>query len=152
MARTTRKQNILLLVVAIGVVALSIYAILHLNKSIIGMVSGTGDKREKYKNVTLTDAQVECENHARKELSGRLKALAVDVHSTRYDELEKRFKVFMQAQLYESENARGMTKSFYVYCFSRGNRADIAQFKLVEDKDYKPAAIRKNEGGIFGWQ
>ena len=150
MAKTTSTQKALLIVALISAITLSVFATLYLNGSIIGIRVGDEDEAG-YKHVTLTDAQMECDQYARQELGERLKTLSVDDHSTRYDEMDNRYKIFMQAELYDDDDRQGLTKTHYVSCFSRGDRATVAKFQVIEDKDYKPSAIRKTKGGIFGW-
>lgn len=150
MARITRGQNIFMLVVATVVVTFSVALTLYMSGSLASFGGGR-EESSQYRTVTLTDALVECERHARKELGKRLKSLSVDTHSSRFDTMDHRYKVFFIAELYDNNSRKGVAKSFHVNCFSSGERATVAQFKVVEDRDYKPEAIQRQEGGVFGW-
>lgn len=149
MAKPSKLQKSSIVIIAVGVIAFSVFATLYLNGS-IPKFKRSGEA-EEYKNVTLTDAQVVCENYTREEMGKRLKSLSVDDHSTRFDELDNRYKIFMLAELYDSRNRDGIARPYFIHCFSSGNKADIAQFRIYEDEDAKPSPIRKEEKGMFSW-
>ena len=149
MAKATRTQQVLLVFMVLGIILLSAGFTLYLSGS-LNMLPAD-EAAHRYRTVTLTDAQLECEKYAREKLGARIRTLSVDAHSTRFDTLEQRFKVFFIADLYDSDDRKGLSKPYHINCFSRGERATVARFKILEDKDSKPKAIERSEGGVFGW-
>ncbi|TQV68175.1 hypothetical protein FKG94_24125 [Exilibacterium tricleocarpae] len=151
MAKSTRTETIFLVAAVLGILLVSSGATLYFSGSLTSATASGDEPGLGYQTVTLTDAQVECEKYARAELGSRIKALAVDTHSTRFDSMDKRYKVFFIAELYDSGDRKGVTKSFHVNCLTRGERATVAQFSIAEDKEQKTKAIQREEGGVFGW-
>src|SRR5690606_19573070 len=56
---------------------------------------------------TLTDAQIICEEQARRVFARRIRNLVVDTHSTRLDKKAGVFRVFMEADLYVEDRHQG---------------------------------------------
>lgn len=139
--------------VAVVLVMLSVFATLFATGAIdlSGFKRSDGEGGVAYRNVTLTDVQLECMDYAADELGARIKTINVDDHSSRYDPRSDRFKIFLEAELYDEGASTGRTKHFYINCFSRANRLAITTFELLEDRDLPARAIRESTGGnAFG--
>jgi len=150
MAQSDVKQYLLLGGLVVLVIALSVGGTLYASGVFSGDYFASGSVVRK--NMTLTDAQLLCENRSRRELGRRIRNLSVDDHSSRYDDFDKRFKVFFTADLYESESRKGFTKMFYINCYTRNDRELVTTFEVTEDVEFKPRAIRESRGGAFGFQ
>ena len=142
------NQTLILLGLLLVVVILSIGGTLYVS----GALSGDrhGDRSVVRKRVTLMDAQLLCEDNARKDLGRRIKNIAIDNHSSRYDDFDDRFKIFFTADLYEDESRKEFAKLFYVNCYTRSDREQVTTFDVSEDAVFKPKPIRERKGGAFG--
>ncbi len=138
------RQVVILLGLVLIVVVLSIGGTLYITGAL------AGDKGVAHRRMTLLDAQLMCERRVRDDLGRRIKTVAVDSHSSRYDEFDDRFKIFFTADLYENGARKGFPQLFYVNCYTRSDRALITTFEVSEDADFKPRPIREAKGGAFG--
>lgn len=150
MAQGDVKQYLLLGGLVLLVIAMSVGGTLYVSGAFSGDYFGRGSAARK--NITLTDAQVLCENRSRRELGRRIRNLSVDNHSSRYDDFDDRFKIFFTADLFENESRKGFTKMFYINCYTRTDRELVTTFEVTEDAEFKPRAIRERRGGAFGFQ
>ncbi len=152
--RRVGRRAIEIAVVAMVVVFLSVFATLLVTGTVklpAGYSSADNDDTTHYTNVTLTDAQLECLDHAKSELGRRIKTINVDDHSSRYDSRNDRFKVFMEADVYDEEAGSGLAKHYYINCYSRTDRLSVTTFELLEDRDLPVRPIRQSSGGnAFG--
>jgi hypothetical protein len=130
------------------VVTLGVRGVLDL--SVVGI--GGGGDNSGYRNITLTDAQLECEKEARKEFGQRLRMITVDSHSSRYDQKINRYKMFFSLDVYPK---RGKNKDiavpYFLNCYVHGSRGSVTHFESMEDKEATPQPQRKPEGNIFGF-
>ncbi len=152
--RSTRGLTVGVIAGSGGVIGLAIVATLAINGQIdlsfIGVGSGNADKG--YRNITLTDAQLECEQEARDEFGKRLHLITVDSHSSRFERKTNRYKMFFNVDVYPK---RGKNKDIavphFVNCFVHGSRGSVVHFESVEDKEYSPQPQREAKGNIFGF-
>lgn len=110
---------------------------------------GTG-----YRNVTLTDALLKCQEKARDQFGDRLKHITFDSHSSRYDQKSNRYKMFFNLELYPrrmGQNAKANATPHFLNCFVHGSRGSVTHFESVEDVQESTSPRRKPEGGLFGF-
>ncbi|WP_370980346.1 hypothetical protein [Agaribacterium sp. ZY112] len=103
-----------------------------------------------YQNHTFTDASLLCEDELRSEFASDLTQHYVDMHSSRYDELENAFKVFMVASLGSGKNAADV----YVTCEVSARTGNIKVFEFIDTGDSsanKSKAIRKGGEKFIEW-
>lgn len=141
-----RKQEKLVIGGALFIIALSIITTLWVS----GVLFSSGDKGPAYKNVTFTDALITCENETRASYGSKLMRLVPDDHSSRYDSSSNQFKIFFKAAMTSSKSESGIGE-FYINCYVNAERGRIADYDVYEQKDSPTEAIRKDEGGLFGW-
>ncbi len=119
-------------------------------------VSGalTGERFAKTvarKRMTLVDAQLLCDSETRRQLGRRIHSIAVDNHSSRYDDYSDRFMIFYNAELYEDESRQGFSKPYFINCYSYSDREKISHYEVMEDAEMKTRPIREHKGGAFGY-
>ena len=115
-------------------------------------ICGGGDSNSGYRNVTLTDAQLECEKEARDEFGERLRLITVDSHSSRYDQKLNRYKMFFNLDVYPKRGKnRDIAVPYFVNCYVHGSRGSVTHFESLEDKEVTSQPLRKPSGNIFGF-
>jgi len=135
------------------VIALSILVTLgvkgYVDLSVVGI--GSGNSGASYRNITLTDAQLECEKEARKDFGERLRLITVDSHSSRYDEKLNRYKMFFHLDVYPKRDKDSITVPYFLNCYVHGSRGSVTHFESLEDKEVTTQPLRKPEGNMFGF-
>ncbi len=111
----------------------------------------SGDGGGGYQNVTLTDAQLACQEKARDRFGKRLRTITYDSHSSRYDKSMNRYKMFFNLDIYPKKRENNQTVNYYVNCFVHGSRGSVTHFESVENKPVKTSPLREPDGNIFGF-
>lgn len=140
-----RRQERLVVLIGAGIIATSIVTTLWFS----GVLWGRGDSTG-YINTTFTDAQLQCEAEIKQSYGQQLRSLTFDSHSSRFDQSSHQYKIFFKAQMAGS-NSTVAASSFYLSCFVSAERGKITALEAFEKKESQTEAIRKEEGGIFGW-
>lgn len=147
MAKLRKNQEMFVIVAAIVIIAASVISTLW----VAGLLFGDGDEEGKgYRNITFTDAVLSCQKQSRGAFGSKLIQLTLDDHSSRFDQPTNLYKIFYRAQLSDSENDSGQS-DHYVNCFVNAEKGRVSYFESMEEKSLKTEAIRKDNGGIFGW-
>lgn len=148
-AKEQRKQQAIYLSVVLAIIFVSIGSGLYFSGigfgGFDGDTVGEGVASERY--ATLTDAQVICEQRARKVFGERIRSLMVDTHSTRLDKKASVFRVFMEAELYANDSRQGATVRHFINCFTRTERVAIASFQYAKDGE----AMQDPGSSVFGF-
>lgn len=152
MAKKTkrRQQQIVVLVAAAVIIAASVVSTLYFT-GYFSFGSGAGKGGVGYQNITFTDAYLECESYTRERYESRLQSLAVDNHSSRYENASKLYKIYFQLQMRKPPHAP-QPEPYWVNCFVSASDGDIVEFQVGEGKDLpvdKP--ITENPNNTFGW-
>lgn len=150
--RSTTAQTVGVLVVALSVIALSVVATLgfsgNLDLSSFG-IGGSGENT--YRNITFTDAQLACEEEARKDFGNRLKLITLDTASSRFDASSNRYRMYFKLSMLPRLGAnRDIPVNFFLNCFVHGGRGKVTHFESVEDKEDSVRPIRENTRGPWG--
>lgn len=135
MAISSKKQNILVTLAAVGIIILS--SLLTYYATVVTDKKGMGSQKG-YQNITFTDAALACEKQTRSSYGNKIKTLIVDNHSSRYDERQFLYKVFMEMGL---GNKTGFSNLHYVNCFVHSANGEIRKFEVFEadgEKSTKP--------------
>lgn len=104
-----------------------------------------------YRNVTFTDALLECESFTRQRYGPRLKRLTIDDHSSRWEQRSGEYKVFFTATMQAGEEATD-TREYWVSCDVSGSAGRVSDYDMLEDKGAKSEVQRRQGGGgMFGW-
>lgn len=140
-----RRQERLVVFIGVAIIATSIITTLWYSG-----VLWHGNDQPGYKNVTFTDALLQCEKEIKTSYGKQLRSLTFDNHSSRFDVSSYQYKVFFKAQMGSATSAAGAS-DFYLNCFVSAERGKIASLDAYEKKESQTEAIRKDEGGIFGW-
>lgn len=152
--RSTRMLTVGLILFTLSVIAISIVVTLGIRGAIDLSVFGIGEgaRGSSYQNITLTDAQLECEQEAKDEYGERLRLFTVDNHSSRFDQKANRYKMFFKMDVYTSKKGpRQPREQFYVNCFVHGAKGSVTHFETLEDKEEAVKPQRKPESSVFGF-
>lgn len=152
--RSTRGLTVGVIAGSSGVIALAIIATLtvtgQIDLSYFGIAGGSG--KNGYRNITLTDAQLECEQEAKDEFGKRLHLITLDRHSSRFEKKSNRFKMFFNVDVYPKRGKNtDIAVPHFLNCFVHGSRGSVVHFESVEDKEYSPRPQRQSTGNIFGF-
>lgn len=132
------------------VVLLSVGSTLYVTGIPKGFWGDDGPKQEeRYKHITLTDAEAACTKHAREVFGERLTHLRVDRFSSRFDKAEGLFKVFMEADIYPSEARVRVARDTFINCFTATDAPEIELFQYAKDGG-QFIAPGEEEKGMFG--
>lgn len=145
-------QLILLVLVAVAIMVASVLTTAYMRGIDLSFLTGGGKKAGFQPPISLGEAIMSCENYTRKQFGTRLRVLTNDHHSTRRDAGEQMNLVFFKAELYASGAASGVTEDYFVSCVTPLDDAEVAQFDYSKDMDFKPKALRKTEGNVFGFK
>ena len=113
---------------------------------------GMGRSKGVYKNVTFTDALLECQSYTRERYGDSLKRLTFDAHSSRWEQAAGVYKLFFAADMAGRSAAPGdETSEFFIACDISGRSGKLRDYDALQNKAQKPEAQRMNDGGLFGW-
>lgn len=143
MSNTNKKQNIIVTVAALVIVVVS--SLVTYYATVVADLGGDG-KNDGYQNVTFTDATLTCEQETKGSYGDKIGTLAIDNHSSRYDEKQFLYKIFMEMDLRDSE---GKGKLHYVNCFVRSSNGKIRKFEVFEADVENPSRVDDGTN-IFG--
>lgn len=148
--KSSRQQQLAVLMAAAAIIAASVASTLYFT-GYFSFGSGVGEGGSGYQNITFTDAFVECESYTRERYASRIRSLAADNHSSRYEDASKLYKIYFKLQMRKPPHLP-QPEPYWVNCFVSANSGDIVEFQVGEARDlpaHKP--IRENEGSTFGW-
>lgn len=146
--RETHKQKLLVAGIAILFLAVAALTLGFLGKEAFWS-SSNNHSGSGYRNVTFTDAVLECEASTRSEYADRLKSLVVDNHSSRYDDRAFLYKIFFEADMISEDS--GEVSLHYVNCFVASESGKIDKFELWEDRDEESGPQKKKTTNAFGY-
>lgn len=87
----------------------------------------------EYKQATLTDARLACEEELRRRFAKRLRVMHVDTLSSRRDEAENLYKIFIEAEIFADSDRAGAAREVFINCFTTIDRARIVSFQFAGD-------------------
>lgn len=143
------QQQALVVVAAIFIIAASVGSTLYFTGAFSGFSPST-DGGSGYRNVTFTDAYLECENFTRQRYGSRLQTLAPDNHSSRFDNATKEYRIYFKLQMLKPPN-EPQPQPYWVNCFVSASDGDISFYEVGEAKNIPPQPVGKERGGVFGW-
>lgn len=135
MPATNKKQNVIVIVGAVAIVIISCFATYY--ATIVADIGGDSASAG-YQNVTFTDAAVMCEAETKDAYGDKIGTLTIDNHSSRYDEKQFLFKIFMEMELRNRDKEK---KLHYVNCFVRSSNGQIRKFEVFEADGKKPSQV-----------
>lgn len=139
-----KRQERLAIALGVGIIAASVASTVWLS-GVFG-----GGSRAAYENVTFADAVIRCESQVRNTYKDRLRVLTLDDHSSRFDQTRYLYKVFFRAQMAGAKGETGAA-DYFINCFVSSERGGIASFDLYQQEELQTEALRREEGGLFGW-
>ena len=135
------------MVVAAVIIGLSVATTLYFSDFLLDAIEGGGS--DGYRNITFTDALMKCQQENQSAFKGKLNQVAMDEHSSRFDQYSNQYKIFFKAEVHPtSEDSDG---TFYINCFVNARTGRIGAYEGMEQKASPTEAIRRNDGGLFGW-
>lgn len=137
------RQEVWVVAGAIAVILTAVFTTWYFSDALLETLNG--DSQEGYKNVTFADAVVQCQQKAQAEFPKGLTQVTLDDHSSRFDSLGKRYRLFFTVAI-----GGGSEAELYLRC-TVSTRGRILNF-TVDSKQLAPTeAGRKDKGGVFGW-
>lgn len=100
---------------------------------------------------SITEAEGICNSRVKGDYGDSLNAMTVDDFSSRYDQQSGTYKMFYQLDVYRGSGKKSGVDVFYVNCFVSASDGDIDRIDYLEQKDFKPKAIRRTHGNAFGF-
>ncbi|WP_075184899.1 hypothetical protein [Teredinibacter haidensis] len=144
----SRKQNVLVFVAALAIIILSVVATLFVSERMANGGFGSSGK-DGYQNITFTDAVVTCRDYTDSSFGGRQRTLEVDDHSSRFDQREFLYKIFLKVET-PTQKGTGLALH-YVNCFVSSSSGRISKFEAYEDKEESVSPVTENDTNMFGW-
>lgn len=146
-SQVQKKQERMVLLVAVGIIGLSVATTLYFSDFLLSKFGADGDGG--YRNVTFTDALVKCQKKTRETYDGELSNITFDDHSSRFDQSANQYKIFFKADMIEHDD--DSDGGFYINCFVSARTGRIGDFEGMEQKANRAEPLRRNDGGLFGW-
>lgn len=141
------KRMIVAVAVAIVIVSVSsTFALTRWLTSTDEAVPATGN----HQNITFTDAVLACRSQATAKLPAGLLTLTLDDHSSRFEQGERLYKIFLQAQVRKSPDDFE-TIGVAVYCFVKADQGFVSYYEQLEQTNEDGAPALNKPGGVFGW-
>lgn len=149
----SRRERWLLSLVCIALIAVSIGTTLVVAELVVGQRAQRSVSMVR--PISLHEAQLSCEVHARNQLGKRVRILEVDDHSSRLEEAAGVYKVFFHGELFtESRLGRVLTDEptdrHYLNCYVHMNSAEVELFEVLGDEEGKPNVIGGSKTNAFG--
>jgi len=145
---SSRKQNTIVLAAAVSVILLSVLLTLYVSGRLFDGALFSAPERG-YRNVTFTDAVLTCKSSTRQQFGASIRSLEVDDHSSRFDEREYVYKIFLQVETPAKKDA-GLSLH-YVNCFVRSGSGAMSKWESYEDKEQKTNPVYEKGTNLFGW-
>lgn len=143
MPRSQKQKNTqAALLMALVIVCIAVASWFYLKQM------GFGRSKGGYKNVTYTDALIECQEYTKERFGESLQRLTFDAHSSRWERAGDVYKLFFTADI---ARRSGDTAEFFIACDISGSSGKLRDYDSLENKPQKPEAQRMNDGGLFGW-
>jgi len=143
-----QKQNKIVIIVAAVIILASVFLTLAVSGRLGGLL-GSSEGRG-YQNITFTDAVLTCRDYAVKAFGDDLRTLEVDDHSSRFDQREFVYKIFLKVETPAAKQLPGLSLH-YVNCFVRSSSGRISKYESYEDKEQKVSPVTGDDTNLFGW-
>lgn len=130
MVSVKTKQNIIVVIVALIVIALSVVVTVFVNKF---SMEQSGSSTGGYQNVTFTDAVVACREETFDTYGSRIRNLVTDNHSSRFDGKRYIYKIFLEVDLVGKKDKT--SKLHYVNCFVRSKNGNISKYDVFKSDE-----------------
>ncbi len=130
--------------VAVAVVAASVFLTLVATGVLFGGGKGNGSG---YQNVTFTDAVMTCRGTVEENYGNQVQNLVTDNHSSRFDDRQYLYKIFLKMDLYDSTRSR--TSLHYVNCFVHSGNGQVRKYEVYEEVEENKKRASDNTN-MFG--
>jgi hypothetical protein len=142
MTRQVKRSGWLLGAILLGLLALlCVTAWFYFNRLALSSTEAG------YRNVTMTDALLRCQNHIQQRHQNRLVQLVYDQRSSHWHHPSTQYRLFFDAALLQSPN--GSTNSLHIQCFIDGKSGAVADYTDISQAS--PTAAPAGGGSLFGW-
>lgn len=150
--KSTALQTLVVLVVAIGLIVLSIGSTLYFTGVPIGEFgSKLGETfGGNYKHSTMTDARMSCEERMRKSFKDRIRVMHVDNLSSRHDEETGQFRIYIEADVYKDSDRIPPAREMFISCFTNAESGKIEQFQFAGDSEGEIGSDGEDPTNYFG--
>ncbi len=99
----------------------------------------------------VSDAEAVCGKRVRQDQGAALSSMAVDDHSSYFDEKNNRFKLFYEVEVFNGSDKQSGVKRLFVNCVVASSNSAISRMEYLEEGEFKPKAIRREHGNAFGF-
>ncbi|MCP8899831.1 hypothetical protein [Gilvimarinus xylanilyticus] len=150
--KTPVNQIIAFIAIAGGIIALSVLATLHVLDVPVGEFGvRVGERLGKtYHHATMTDAQLGCEQQTREAFKSRIKTLHMDSFSSRYDQAQGQYKVFLEAMIYPDSDRAGPLRELFITCNVHAQSGQIESFQFAGDSEGEVGPDGEEPTNYFG--
>lgn len=155
MDKSTRKTlgMTLLVLVALLIMCLTIATTAYLRGFDFGVFSRDEGGSGYRPPISLGEAQMACDAHARATLGAGLRVLRPDTLSSRWEPGAQKYLIFYKAEVAGDPAARGAATELYITCSTRADRAEVLDFESARDQSYTPGASHKmDDSNPFGFK
>ncbi len=142
--KTNKKQNTVVILIAVGVIVGSVFLTLAATGVLFG---GRGGDGSGYQNITFTDAVMTCRGTTEANYAGQIQNLVTDNHSSRFDDRQFLYKIFLKMDLYDK--ARTRTSLHYVNCFVRSSNGQVRKYEVYEEVEENQNRV-SDDTNMFG--
>ncbi len=144
MAKSSKKQNTYVITVSIGVLVASVFITLYATGVLFG---GSGADSKGYRNVTFTDAVLACQNTTKENYGERIRNLVIDNHSSRFDDKQFLYKIFLKMDLYDKNRTKA--RLHYINCFVKSSNGRVRKFEAFEEVEQNQKRM-SDDTNMFG--
>ncbi len=144
MAKSSKKQNTYVIAVSIGVLVVSVFVTLYATGVLFG---GSGSDSKGYRNVTFTDAVLTCQNTTRETYGDRIRNLVIDNHSSRFDDKQFLYKIFLKMDLFDKN--RDKARLHYINCFVKSSNGRVRKYEAFEEVEQNRKRM-SDDTNMFG--
>jgi len=135
----SRNQTVIVLAISFAVIVLSAAATVLVSRQMHH--SGRAVVDSNY-HITFTDAQLGCLDEVNREFAGQNARTLIDKHSSRFDDNESAFKIFMEVTV---PHEKAEAQKFYINCYVRARDGSFKVFDVFEDVPDKTSPAKRKQ-------
>lgn len=148
-----QRERWLLVLVGVALIAVSVGTTLAVAELVLGQRSNVALSSRPI--ISLHQAQLSCESHARALLGKRVRLLSIDDHSSRLEVPAGVYKMFFRGQLFAQSNLGHVLSEqpalqHYLNCYVHMRSAQVQLFEVMGESEDKPEATRGSQTNAFG--
>lgn len=148
-----RRQIKLTIGIVLAVITAIVSGVLFMNRGPkLADPAAFGAGIKVFGQVDIGNAKLACSKFTRVSFGSRLKFLAMDDRSSRYDPKKDQFRVFMEGELYPEDGSRKIAEPHYFNCASSAKTLSLVEYEVVKMEEADVKVGRKGKSSRYGWQ